>query len=124
MKTITGPGGTVYTVIAVLGEAIIGIADLGNGSYRVRVVPTNGAELDFPSGWTTPSSNNNRFSTVVSGVEGMAAAVAVAAAIAGGGSADAPVSTVMIEVGGDEFELDRDEAAALHSQLSAFLAAA
>lgn len=116
-NTITGPGGTKYTVIAALALGSIGIAALGDDRVRVRAQVTD-TSLQFPSGWTTPSISNPRFSTVVANTpEAVSGAVAVAAAILGGGSFEEPKAPFVH----NGMTLSFEEAQALADKLDDYL---
>jgi len=68
--TFTGPGGTQYRHIGCGPLGRVGLANLGDGRFRVRVEPgvTASAPLaDVFEGWNQPTSENNRFSLVVEG---------------------------------------------------------
>lgn len=61
--TIPGTTNTVFTVFASMAAGVAGFRRLGDGQFRVRVVPNNdNVWLDWPN---KPADGLNRFSKVV-----------------------------------------------------------
>lgn len=65
-KALTGPGGTVYTVASQTAKGVVGYANIGAGSFRVRVEPFVCGSFAALVGYKQPTPGNNRFSTIVS----------------------------------------------------------
>lgn len=68
--TFSGPGGTEYTAAGAGPLGRVGTAMLDDGRTRVRVEPhdisASAAMSDALAGWQQPTSDNCRFSLVVS----------------------------------------------------------
>lgn len=73
--SMTGTTGSTFTGVLALAGGRIGVRDLGDGTFRVRVEPANGS-VSLPTWSGQPSYSQNRFSIVVEEGEALAKAVA------------------------------------------------
>lgn len=77
-----GTTGTTFTVVGVFPAGHIGYRDIGGGQFRVRIAEyqTKESLSSLLPTWKQPDEYNvrtRRFSTVVTGVEGLGEAIAV-----------------------------------------------
>lgn len=76
-KTMYGTTNAIFTVVTGNAAGRVGYRDIGSNQFRVRVEPTQGT-LPLGSGWSTPSSDQKRYSKVVNGTDGLVQALAAA----------------------------------------------
>ena len=70
---------SVFTGTQTFVAGSIGYRNIGGEQFRIRVVPNNGAKLDFGAGWKTPGDDGqNRYSTVVTGLDALVQTVSAA----------------------------------------------